>query len=139
MSRVAAVLALALAGGCSDDELVCVEVDLTCAPLYAPTWDNVVTNTIVPKCGTGNGVCHSATGRQGGLDLHDPATAHAALVPRYVTPGDVACSELTMRVFSRSSSLVMPRGAPLPPAEACAIAQWVAAGAPGPTAPAVAP
>ena len=32
----------------------------------------------------------------------------------------------------------MPRGAPLSDAEACAVAQWVAAGAPGPVTPATA-
>lgn len=131
-SPLFAALALAVLGGCHD-ELVCVEVDLSCAPLYAPTWDNVVTNTLVPSCGTGNGVCHSPTGARGGLVLGDPATAYQHLLGGgYVIPGDVACSELTERIFSSSSELRMPRGSRLPDAEACAIAQWVAAGAPGP-------
>lgn len=129
----ACVLGLLALSGCPDDELVCVEVDLSCAPLYPPTWENVVQTTLVPKCGTGNGVCHSATGHRGGLVLSDPSTAHANLLNGgYLVPGDVSCSELTQRIFSTSSSLVMPRGAPLPPAERCSIAQWVAAGAPGP-------
>lgn len=128
---VAALAAVVLCAGCPDDELTCVQVDLTCAPLYEPTWDNVVTNTLVPSCGTGNGVCHSTSGARGGLVLDDPATAYAHLA-RYVTPGDVSCSELTQRIFSTSSSLRMPRGSSLPAAEACAVAQWVAAGAPGP-------
>ena len=130
-SLVGAAVAALLLTGCPDDELVCVQVDLSCAPLYAPTWDNVLTNTLIPSCGTGNGVCHSTSGHRGGLILDDPATAHAHLA-RYVTPGDVACSELTQRIFSTSSALRMPRGSRLNAPEACAIAQWVAAGAPGP-------
>lgn len=124
--------ALVLLAACGDPELTCVEVDLSCAPLYPPSWDNVLANTLIPSCGTGNGVCHSSTGARGGLVLDQPATARAALA-RYVTPGDVACSEVTMRIFSTEPSLRMPRGGQLPAAEACAIAQWVAAGAPGPT------
>lgn len=134
MSPSSAALALAVVAagaltGCGEPELTCVEVDLTCAPLYAPTWDNVVTNTIVPRCGADG--CHTRAAPRGGLVLDDPATAYAQLA-RYVTPGDVACSELTMRVFAGPSSLLMPRGARLSAPEACAVAQWVAAGAPGP-------
>jgi len=134
-SLVAVVVALVLGAGCGGDELVCVEVDLSCAPLYAPTWDHVLHNTLIPSCGTGNGVCHSSTGQRGGLVLDDPATAYANLVTRgYVTPGDVSCSELTERIFSTSAELLMPRGSRLNAPEACAVAQWVAAGAPGPGA-----
>ena len=115
-----------------EDTLVCVEPDLTCAPLYAPTWANVVATTVVPKCGASG--CHTAAARKGGLVLDDPATAYDHLVRGgYVVPGDAACSELTERIYSTSASLRMPRGTPLSTAEACAVARWVAAGAPGPT------
>ncbi|MEZ4404520.1 MAG: c-type cytochrome domain-containing protein [Kofleriaceae bacterium] len=128
----AATTALGLASGCADDpRLTCVTVDLTCAPLYAPTWDNLMTTTITPKCAAAG--CHTTAAAQGGLVLDDDATAYAAL-SAYVVAGDVACSPLTERVFATAPSLVMPRGAPLSPAEACAVAQWVAAGAPGPVA-----
>ncbi|MBP8809586.1 MAG: hypothetical protein KBG48_28880 [Kofleriaceae bacterium] len=136
-ARLASLALGALAAvGCDEPTLTCVEVDLTCAPLYAPTWDNLVTTTLLPSCAAAG--CHTRAAAAGGLILDDPATAYARLQP-YVTPGDVACSELTMRVFAGPSSLLMPRGARLSEAEACAVAQWVAAGAPGPVTAAGAP
>ena len=140
MSRV--VLAIALAGSapaCSDDAgLTCVEdVDFaTCAPLYAPTWENVHANTIARTCSGGGRSCHAAAGAQGGLVLEGSDQAYQALTAdqRYVTPGDAACSELVERLYTRNASLLMPRGARLSEPEACAIGQWVRLGAPGPTA-----
>jgi|JI9StandDraft_1071089.scaffolds.fasta_scaffold570358_2 hypothetical protein len=133
----AALAALAATGvGCADDaQLTCVTVDLTCAPLYAPTWANVSGTTLGPKCAASG--CHTTAAAKGGLILDDPATAYERLINGgYVVAGDVACSELTERIFTTASSLRMPRGARLSDAEACAVAQWVAAGAPGPVAPA---
>lgn len=129
---LAACAAIALAG-CPGDELVCIELEPTCAPLYPPTWDNVFTNTIEPKCGTGGSGCHEGLNAKAGLRLDDPDTAHAMLT-NYVLPSDPGCSELLQRVYSTSSSLRMPRGSSLPEAERCALQQWVLAGAPGPTA-----
>lgn len=127
-----AVAAIALAG-CSDDpKLTCVEVDLTCAPLYAPTWENVYANTVQPKCAAAG--CHTTAARKGDLVLDVPETAHFALTG-YVTPGDLPCSEVIMRIYATASSLRMPRGSKLSDAEACAVAQWVGAGAPGPVTP----
>ncbi|MBK9029982.1 MAG: hypothetical protein IPL61_01365 [Myxococcales bacterium] len=125
-------VALALAGAaCGDDpQLVCVTVDLTCAPLYAPTWANVYGTTVTPKCAASG--CHTTAAAKGGLVLDDPATAHAALTS-YVIPGDVGCSELVERIYATAEALRMPRGSQLSTAEACALARWVAAGAPGPT------
>ena len=135
----AALAALAATGvGCADDaQLTCVTVDLTCAPLYAPTWANVSGTTLGPKCAASG--CHTTAAAKGGLILDDPATAYERLINGgYVVAGDVACSELTERIFTAESSLRMPRGSRLSAAEACAVAQWVAAGAPGPVTPATA-
>ncbi|MBK7076828.1 MAG: hypothetical protein IPH44_31510 [Myxococcales bacterium] len=134
----AALAALGASGiGCADPALTCVTVDLTCAPLYAPTWANVSATTLGPKCAASG--CHTTAAAKGGLILDDPATAYERLINGgYVVAGDVACSELTERIFTKESSLRMPRGAPLSDAEACAVAQWVAAGAPGPVTPATA-
>lgn len=131
-----ALLSAMTAAGCSDDaQLACVEVDPACAPLYAPTWTNVYTNTIVRSCSTGGRSCHAAAGAQGGLALEGEALAHAALLAGgYVRPGDASCSELVERLYTPSASLLMPRGARLSDPEACAVARWVAAGAPGPVA-----
>ena len=129
----AALAALGASGiGCADPALTCVTVDLTCAPLYAPTWANVSATTLGPKCAASG--CHTTAAAKGGLILDDPATAYE----RLINGGYVACSELTVRIFTKVSSLRMPRGAPLSDAEACAVAQWVAAGAPGPVTPATA-
>lgn len=117
------------------DTLECIEVEATCAPLYAPTWENVFANTIEPKCGTGGGACHEGASARSGLRLDESQGAYEALTNQakpYVMTDDVACSELLQRVYSEFSSLRMPRGSSLPDAERCALQQWVLAGAPGP-------
>lgn len=137
MSRAALVIALAAcAPSCSDPTLSCVEgVDFaSCAPLYAPTFENVYANTVERKCSTGGRACHSAAGAQGGLVLEGEERAYRSLTAaaRYVTPGAAACSELVERLYADDPSLLMPRGARLADAEACAIGQWVERGAPPP-------
>ena len=128
---------------CSDPpSLSCVDrVDFaTCGALYAPTWDNVYTNTIVRGCSTGGGSCHAHLGRQGGLDLEGSDQAYRALVDgHYVLAGNAACSPMVERLYTSDPTLVMPRGARLNDAEACAVGKWVAAGAPGPIDAGVAP
>jgi hypothetical protein len=129
------IMVLALLASCGEDELVCIEVDPSCAPLYAPTWDNVFANTIEPKCGTGGGACHEGVNAQGGLRLDESMSAHAALTSPahdYVLVGDPGCSQLLQRIYASSSKLRMPRGNTLPDSERCALQQWVLAGAPGP-------
>lgn len=133
--RLLLVLALACAGCPSDDPPPCIEVDLTCAPLYVPTFDNVYANTLSDGCGSQRVACHSAAGKQGGMSFEDPETAHAALLAGRVTSGDASCSEMIVRVHSLGESFQMPPGSPLPAAERCALAQWVQAGAPGPGEP----
>ena len=131
-----AAITLATFAACSGpDRLECHEVDPTCQPLYAPTWDNVFANTLRPKCGTGGGACHEGSGSRGGLRLDDYDFAYRSLnAPGkgYVDVDDVACSEVIQRIYASSSELRMPRGSSLPDAERCAIAQWILAGAPGP-------
>ena len=125
-----------MAAACSGpDQLECIEVDPTCAPLYAPTWDNVFNNTLRPKCGTGGGACHEGSGAHGGLRLDEYETAYRTLTAaskNYVMLEDIPCSELIQRIYAASSSLRMPRGSSLPDSERCALAQWMLAGAPGP-------
>jgi hypothetical protein len=124
---------LASAGCPSDDPPACIEVDLTCAPLYVPTFDNVYANTLTDGCGSQRVACHSAAGNKGGMSLEDPETAHAALlVAGRVKPGDASCSEIIVRVHSIGESFQMPPGSPLSEAERCALTQWVQDGALGP-------
>jgi len=139
---LAACAGLALAGCPGEDELVCVELDTACAPLYPPTWENVFANTLEPKCGTGGSGCHEGAGARGGLRLDDSTLAFQSLtttLKNYVDPGTPGCGEMIERVYSTASSLRMPRGTALVEAEKCALAQWVLAGAPGPVDAGVAP
>ena len=110
-------------------EVPCVELDAACAPLYEPTWENVHGNTVGPSCGQGVG-CHSAEGAQSGLVFEDIDGAYEAMVGGgLVIPGEPACSEAMFRVTTREAGEAMPPGRPLSDAEACAIQQWIAAGA----------
>ena len=126
------VLALLVAGCPGGDQPACVDVDLTCNPLYVPTFDNVYENTLKNGCGSARVSCHSAAGHQGGMSFEDPATAHAALLAGRVIPGDASCSVMIVRTSSPGTSYEMPPSAPLSQAERCALIQWVQNGAPGP-------
>jgi hypothetical protein len=141
MSRpvVAAALALALAtAACGHEEsppLECIDpatpaLDTSCMPLYQPTFDNIYTMTIAPKC-VGSG-CHSDGGNRGGLGMSSIDGAYADLMDAdqmRVVPGDPACSEMIIRTTATDPSIKMPPGVSLLPAEKCALVQWVANGA----------
>jgi hypothetical protein len=138
MRRLSLVVLASLAGCPSDTPVpACTAVDVSCAPGYVPTFDNVYTNTIVPKCSMTSS-CHSTAGHQGGLSLADGEdAAYAALLAtstidpsrKRVVPGDPACSLLIVRTASPGTSYQMPKGDPLSEQESCALVQWVAAGA----------
>jgi len=123
-------LATALVTGCAGDPLpACITVDASCAPLYAPTFDNVYTMTLHDTCGSQRASCHSAAGMSGGMSFADPPHAFAALRNGRVVPGDPGCSKMIVRTDSPGASYQMPPGDPLSPAERCALIQWVQAGA----------
>ena len=139
---LAGLAAVAGLGGtaCKDPPLYCVDtLDLTCAPLYPPTFDNVFKDTLIPECSTGGGSCHTPAGHQAGLsfDKTDPHAAYLQLLMpssefpdrERVAPGDPACSVLIERIYSGTDRWHMPRGKTLADNEKCAIAQWVARGA----------
>jgi hypothetical protein len=115
-------------------------VDLTCAPGYVPTFDNVYNNTLSKSCGNDKTSCHSAAGHMAGLVFADEATAYTDLLDKSgidptrhrVVPGDAACSLMIVRTDSPGKDYQMPPGDPLSAVERCALVQWVAAGAPGP-------
>jgi len=129
---VAALAAVPVAGCAADPPPSCVAVDTTCAPLYAPTFDNVYTKTLRDTCGSARSSCHSAAGKQGGMSFEDEAHAYAALRAGRVVPGDPGCSKLIVRTDSPGAGYQMPPGDPLGEPERCALIQWVQAGAPGP-------
>ena len=128
-----AFLSMISLGGCSDDgQPRCVTVDAACTPRYQPTFANLYANTLRDSCGSQSGVCHSATGRRGGLSMESADVAFAQLTDAAtdrVVAGNPACSELVVRLHGTGEGYLMPPGAPLPAADRCAIEQWIAAGA----------
>ena len=111
--------------GC-DMSGACVDLPVTCAPQYTPTFDGEWTNTLAPSCALSG--CH-ADGA-GGLDMGSTfETAYAALVDGgYVIPGDPSCSSVVTRIEPAGLS-GMPPGLVLAPEERCAVATWIAEGA----------
>lgn len=108
-------------------------LDLTCAPLYTPTFDQVFTRTLKPTCALSGASCHASEGAMGGLVLADADGAYAALLGQNgartrVVAGDAACSLIIERLDATDAN-VMPPGAPLADAERCAVAQWIQNGA----------
>lgn len=126
-------LAVAVAGlvGCAaDPPPACIAVDTSCAPAYAPTFDNVYTLTLQDSCASQSASCHSAVGRQGGMSFQDQQHAFDALRAGRVVPGDPGCSKMIVRTDSPGATYQMPPGDPLSEPVRCALIQWVAAGAP---------
>jgi len=134
-----AALAVALAACTSDPPPSCITVDTSCAPLYAPTFDNVYTMTLRDTCGSARSSCHSAAGKQGGMSFEDEQHAYDALLAGRVMPGDPGCSKMIVRTDSPGAPYQMPPGDPLSAPARCALIQWVQSGAPRGGAPPIAP
>jgi hypothetical protein len=129
---VVAAIAAGAAGaaGCpADPPPSCITVDPRCAPLYAPTFDNIYNMMLRDTCGSQLSSCHSAAGRQGGMSFEDPQHAFDALRDGRVMPGNPGCSKMIVRTDSPGASYQMPPGDPLSAAERCALIQWVQGGA----------
>ena len=127
-------------GGDDDDgPLPCVDIDADgCAPLYAPTWDNVFAMTLTTDCATGGLSCHGSEDALGaelhGLSFADANGANALLLEdrdasTFVMPGDPSCSQLVVRLATDDTVKRMPPGTTLSEGEICSVAQWVAMGA----------
>jgi hypothetical protein len=126
----AVIVPLIACGGCGGDPPPsCITVDTSCAPLYAPTFDNVYSRTLKNTCGSLLSSCHSAAGMQGGMSFQDQQHAYDALLAGRVTPGNPGCSKMIVRIDSPGASYQMPPGDPLSEPERCALIQWVMAGA----------
>jgi hypothetical protein len=138
-----------LAGGCAgsapdEQEPTCLSAaaNLDCQASYglaadgktiAPTFQQVFDNTL-PNCTHSN--CHGGSDPAGGLELDDIQTAHQELLakdangePR-VTPGDVKCGKVIVRLEMAGKPWSMPRGGHLDERDLCAIRHWIAEGAP---------
>jgi hypothetical protein len=133
-SRLPAVLLTALLGAACSGGDTCAPVSADCAPLYAPTFDNVFSRTLMPRCGVAGGACHAPEGARAGLVFADIDEAYglltgAATGRSLVEADEPGCSALLARVGSTDPGRVMPPGAPLSDAELCAVVQWVDMGA----------
>ncbi len=130
---VAGGAAIALGCGPSAPVFECVKgLDLACAPLYDPTFDQVFNRTLHPTCAQPGSNCHASEGAKGGLVFEDASASFALLMGdtdgrARVIAGDAACSLIVERLAS--ADLGMPPGGPLSDAERCAIVQWIEAGA----------
>ncbi len=127
-------LVLALLAGCTEQPPACITtIDLNCQPEYLPTFANVYNNTLENTCGSQRSTCHSDSGMKGGMSFATPEQAYTALLMNgRVMPGDPQCSDMIVRTSSPGKDYQMPIGDPLSAPEACALIQWVKAGAPGP-------
>jgi hypothetical protein len=126
---IAAALVVSGAGCTTEPPPSCIAVDTHCAPLYAPTFDNIYTMTLRDTCGSERQSCHSAAGKQGGMSFEDQQHAFDALRNGRVVPGNPSCSKMIVRTDSPGASYQMPPGDPLSLAERCVLIQWVAGGA----------
>ncbi len=94
------------------------------------TWSFISATIIEPSCATVN--CHSAVAQRAGVDLHDRATGHKALVDRhFVVPSDQSVPRMSALLYllNGQGALRMPPDGPLPEADIDLIDKWIAAGA----------
>jgi hypothetical protein len=117
--------------------------DATCTdPLYgfhngqlAPTYDDIYTRTLKPTCAVEG--CHSGPNPPNGLSFDDESASYDALqakdfagdAPR-MTPKDLACGALIVRLETPGHSWSMPGGRHLDEPTLCVIRHWIANGAP---------
>lgn len=130
-------LAIACGSSSSDEAPICVDVARACAPLYEPTYDALFLRTFNPSCGVAGSTCHQSggAGAARGLAFDTPDRAFGVLTDasrswRFVDPGNPECSKVVYKISAHDSTIVMPPGRPLSPAEQCGIVSWIAKGAP---------
>ena len=119
--------------GCSNELPSCVPaVSADCAPLYAPTYDNVYARTLKPTCGQSGAACHASEGAQADLVFADREATYTALLDpqrKLVEAGKDSCSLLVVRIDAPDEADLMPPGRQLLATERCAIRRWIAEGA----------
>lgn len=145
MFAVGTLLAWGCAGSAPEEqEPACLPAaaNLDCQASYglgsdgktiAPTFQQVFDNTL-PNCTHAR--CHGSPDPADGLQLDDIHTAREELLandetgkPR-VTPGDVRCGKLIVRLEMVGKPWSMPRGGHLDERDLCAVRHWIANGAP---------
>jgi hypothetical protein len=126
--RAVTLMTAFLASACdSGDALDCsAPVDLACTPAYEPTFAMLHERTFKVSCALSGGQCHSAAGRQRGVNLETVDDAYASLQKNdRVVPGRPECSKVVHRIQSSDRRFQMPPGLPLDAAERCAIVLWI--------------
>jgi len=107
-------------------------VDLECAPLYEPTFDNIFERTLRDSCALDGTSCHSREGAKNGLVFVDADESYSMLLGdqgrERLIPGDPSCSLIVRRIESTGRSQ-MPPDDPLSESARCAIELWIANGA----------
>jgi hypothetical protein len=107
----------------------------SCPPLYSPTFPEIFQHTLSATCATSGVSCHGVDGKQGGLVFQDEQSSYDALLgdagggKRRVVPGDVACSEVMVRLDVSGHSWSMPPNEPIDDRVRCSIRKWIASGA----------
>jgi hypothetical protein len=128
IGAVGVVAAVFLVPACDSEEgLNCsAPVDLACTPAYEPTFAMLHERTFKRSCTLSGAQCHSAVGRQRGINFESAEEAYAALLKNdRVVPGRPECSKIVHRIQSSDRNFQMPPGLPLEPAERCAVVLWI--------------
>jgi hypothetical protein len=118
-----------------EQEPPCVALPAECPDVLEPVFSRLYPAIFQRGCSQGDGSCHGANAREGGMDLSNADTAYAELLgtggdaPR-VKPEDPACSKLVVRTHSIGKPWQMPPGTPLQAFELCAIRTWILERAP---------
>ena len=136
-------------GACADDGAStggaipdCIELDLdvqSCAPLFPATYERLHQEVFAgldgqSGCAAGGSACHAnadAAGAGGGMIFNADADATYDAVSMFIEAGEPACGPLSVRVHSDDAAIRMPPGdSALAEGARCALAQWIAQGAP---------
>jgi hypothetical protein len=93
-----------------------------------PSFQDVFDKTLSTACGVSG--CHAAPNPQNGLELDQIDAAYKGLVTDgRVTPGDVECGNLIVRLETAGQTWSMPQGSHLDDETLCSIRHWIKNGA----------
>jgi hypothetical protein len=137
-ARVA--LGLILLAACNGDDgegtgsECLMQLDAECEPAFEPTFDELYTRQIAPRCALGGGACHGSEEGQAGLSMMTADRAYDELLGlsgdrARVVPGNPECSVVMQRVESMDDDFVMPVKMRMSPGQRCAMQRWIANGA----------
>lgn len=99
---------------------LCSQIDPSCSPAFAPTYDAIFDNVLAPRCALPGGGCHASDATRTTLILSDRDDAYRYLTGAAdgrarVIPGSADYSLLMLRLESPGRTFQMPPGDPLAP------------------------